>query len=910
MKRIIASLAVLAMAAIANATNTTNYVTDGQFESPNGDVGPWMNQFGGDTISFLSTGGNPDGCVQITDAGSFGGIAYVNPPSLTLSSLGLVAGQTYTFVMDMQIVSGANIGGIKIESWNDSLNPNGPLSDSGNMYPLTGTANWATYTFTYTINAGATELNIVPLWGPNSTVNYDNIGVVIPGPAPASVSITSPTNSQVVFSNFTINATATVNPGTVTNVNFYIDNALAGHATSSPFGFIATGVNAGTHALTAVASDSNGNSATSSVVNVTVTSAVPPAFSAYESFNYPLGALSSGTPSTGSGFAGNWTCGAAGTIVSGLTYPNLAVANNALQSSSSYQLESLASVPSGVATVWVSFIFQQAGDNGGNRDGFALEDSTGKGVMFAYQQFQAAFGEPALTKISSFTTVGTQLNPTSSTTQIYNTNNFYVLQLSYTGGALSSVSVYANPPAGPGQTTPPTPAFTVSSGLSGIGDLSTLGLVHQAGMSLTVDEVNVGTTYASVVGASLNPTIPTTVALSVAPSAKVSWSGYSTNFYQPQNSTDGANWNNLGNVLFGTNVTSVFDLAPVAFYRVEEILPTTTETILDGGFEVSDGGTGAFYWPSGGSQPPTRITTDFHSGTASMQLFVTNATLAAQTCDLQQNNLNDGGSGITGGTTFNFSFWAKSLGKNPAGGYVQQYKITWLDGSGAIVGSVGFTPFTASTGTWFQINVGSITAPPTAVNVLIDFFAATGGIANDFGGVLIDDASLAATTPGGTINIIPATVQTGGVFTAIVQTNGVTATAASGSVTFQTNGIVQSTGLLTSGVANSTPAVLPASYTVTAIYSGDATYFGSSTTLSVGGGVNTTPTNIVTKVSGNQLTLSWPADHTGWTLQAQTNSLGKGLSTNWNNVAGSTLTNQMTFPINPANPTVFYRMKF
>src|ERR1700727_1973661 len=132
MKQIFVCLAMLALVGVANATNTTNYVTDGQFESPNGDVGPWQNMFGNDLISFLSSGGNPDGCVQISDAGSFGGIAYVNPPALTLASLGLVAGQTYTFVMDMQIVSGANIGGIKIESWNDSINPGGPLSDSGN----------------------------------------------------------------------------------------------------------------------------------------------------------------------------------------------------------------------------------------------------------------------------------------------------------------------------------------------------------------------------------------------------------------------------------------------------------------------------------------------------------------------------------------------------------------------------------------------------------------------------------------------------------------------------------------------------------------------------------------------------------------------------------------------------------
>jgi hypothetical protein len=73
-------------------------------------------------------------------------------------------------------------------------------------------------------------------------------------------------------------------------------------------------------------------------------------------------------------------------------------------------------------------------------------------------------------------------------------------------------------------------------------------------------------------------------------------------------------------------------------------------------------------------------------------------------------------------------------------------------------------------------------------------------------------------------------------------------------------------------------------------------------------GVNLQSTNIVFSVTGNQLTMSWPADHTGWTLQVQTNSLSVGLSTNWVNVSGSTSTDQITVPISVANGTVFYRL--
>ncbi len=56
----------------------------------------------------------------------------------------------------------------------------------------------------------------------------------------------------------------------------------------------------------------------------------------------------------------------------------------------------------------------------------------------------------------------------------------------------------------------------------------------------------------------------------------------------------------------------------------------------------------------------------------------------------------------------------------------------------------------------------------------------------------------------------------------------------------------------------------------------------SSNTLNlvVSSGVNATPTNIVFSTSGNQLTLSWPTDHIGWQLQAQTNSISVGINTN------------------------------
>jgi autotransporter-associated beta strand protein len=90
----------------------------------------------------------------------------------------------------------------------------------------------------------------------------------------------------------------------------------------------------------------------------------------------------------------------------------------------------------------------------------------------------------------------------------------------------------------------------------------------------------------------------------------------------------------------------------------------------------------------------------------------------------------------------------------------------------------------------------------------------------------------------------------------------------------------------------------------------DLTQLTNNGTLNivVGSAVNPNPTNIVVSVTGNAMNLSWPADHTGWQLQVQTNSLSTGLSTNWVNVADSTTTNKVTVPLVPANGSVFYRL--
>ena len=55
---------------------------------------------------------------------------------------------------------------------------------------------------------------------------------------------------------------------------------------------------------------------------------------------------------------------------------------------------------------------------------------------------------------------------------------------------------------------------------------------------------------------------------------------------------------------------------------------------------------------------------------------------------------------------------------------------------------------------------------------------------------------------------------------------------------------------------------------------------------------------------------AWPADHTGWHLQVQTNTLNAGLGTNWFDVANSSQTNNLTLPVDTSMGSMFYRLAY
>ncbi len=173
----------------------------------------------------------------------------------------------------------------------------------GNPFPIT----WSNVT------AGAYTLTavVVDSAGNMATSAPVNITVTNPTVRPA-VYIYSPTNGAVFPppASLTIYARAVESSGTVASVQFFANNTSLGvvsnssqmvftNVSSEPlFPFAWSNVATGSYALKAVATDVTGNSATSSVVNITVTNAPTPIIPFIVSFWYPTNGQTFLAPAT------------------------------------------------------------------------------------------------------------------------------------------------------------------------------------------------------------------------------------------------------------------------------------------------------------------------------------------------------------------------------------------------------------------------------------------------------------------------------------------------------------------------------------------------------------------------------------------------------------------------------------
>jgi hypothetical protein len=283
--------------------------------------------------------------------------------------------------------------------------------------------------------------------------------------------------------------------------------------------------------------------------------------------------LANGTATTGTGFTGNWTCGFAGTIVSGLTYTGLPVANNALSSGSGRQFVSLSS-PISSGTKWISFLFKTGpGNSGANINGVYFPNG-GTGLWFGfglnpYSPTQGQLG------IGSTDTTGTAALGATGLLQLglgtYGNTYLIAMQIQFnTSGNNDTVTVYLNPVAN--QATPGVTAAGTYSSFD-VGTISGVGLNVQGAGSIFVDEIRVGDTYGDVVGYVATPPNPPT-GLNATPgtnSVSLSWTaatGSPTGYNVKRSTVSDGPYTDIGTTTVPTVIYNDLVLGGQTYYYV------------------------------------------------------------------------------------------------------------------------------------------------------------------------------------------------------------------------------------------------------------------------------------------------------------------------------------------------------
>lgn len=208
---------------------------------------------------------------------------------------------------------------------------------------------------------------------------------------------------------------------------------------------------------------------------------------------------------------------------------------------------------------------------------------------------------------------------------------------------------------------------------------------------------------------------------------------------------------------------------------------------------------------------------------------------------------------------------------------------------------------------------------------------------NLFGGEFITNNTPANGFPVGTNYVVWVSSNLSGNFIALTQTvvivppadtpTGLVAMPGNGQVALRwfaaTNAGLYNVRQSTAGAGpftNIASAVTTTNFIATNLANGTLFYFVISSTNGVSESgatppVSARPTSPVPPVlslqgSPGNVQIKWPADRTGWRLEAQTNSLTGGLGTNWVTVAGSTNLNVVPLPAGTTNGSVFYRLAY
>jgi hypothetical protein len=252
---------------------------------------------------------------------------------------------------------------------------------------------------------------------------------------------------------------------------------------------------------------------------------------------------------------------------------------------------------------------------------------------------------------------------------------------------------------------------------------------------------------------------------SIASGKQVSWTASFADSYQPQKSANNTTWANLGGLLSGNAVTSVYDGSPVPYYRVLDISSTVANLLLNPSFETpAANNCGAADWTSGANTATetVMVTNSWgsltpHSGTN--LLYIEGTTPASGPVTPPNTYAYQNMIPVTPGVNYAVSFYAANPVK--VGGGNPQYFVQFYDGVGTFI-SQNVPSFASAGSTWTKFS-STNTAPVGAAQMAVKFIQGLGA-GNGWDWVtLVDDVSVtdASAAPVIATNVLSAVVQSG-----------------------------------------------------------------------------------------------------------------------------------------------------
>lgn len=214
------------------------------------------------TFSYLNSGYNDSNSleVQMSDYSSGDAKWYFNPIAVT-------PGDSYTYSDYYTSTVATDVMAVFVNgSGNTTYVDLGEASAS---------SNWAQYSASFVVPSGTQTATIYHLINSDGSLQTDDFSFT--SDSAPSVSITSPSNNSSINGTVELAANASDNSG-IASVQFYIDgNAVGSPVTSAPYqtSWNSASVPNGDHSLTAVATNVNGISTTSSAVTLDVSNANP-----------------------------------------------------------------------------------------------------------------------------------------------------------------------------------------------------------------------------------------------------------------------------------------------------------------------------------------------------------------------------------------------------------------------------------------------------------------------------------------------------------------------------------------------------------------------------------------------------------------------------------------------------------